>query len=339
MKRKYIVISGIVTAVVLILAVGIGSVFISPAKIFAILGQEIFGISGNVNDVDVSIIWKIRLPRVLLAFFVGAALSASGAVVQSILKNPLASPFTLGVSSGASLGAAIVIATGFTIPFIGNFTLPFFGLAFAIGTVILAVAFASKCDISLKSTTIVLVGMVFSVFMNAVLTLIAGLSLDKSQLILRWQMGNFSGKGWEYVLILLSVFAICITVFLHYSKELDIFSFGEEQASSIGVETKKVKWILLIFTAILTGTAVSFAGVIGFIDLVAPHIVRKIFSSRHKIVVPMSALFGGIFMVVCDLISRTILSPRELPIGVVTAIIGAPFFAYIYLRGKKSAKN
>lgn len=335
--KKRIIFLGAIAIIVVIFSIAIGSVFIAPGEILQVLGNKLFGfkLPESFNEANISIIWNIRIPRVLLAFLVGAALSIGGAVVQSLLKNPLASPFTLGVSSGASFGAGIVMATGFTLPVLGGFTLPMAGLFFGIVTVIAAVWLSGRVDRTFESSTIILIGMIFSLFINALLTFIAGLSGDKFEIIMRWQMGNFSAKGWNYAVTLFFVVIIGIIVIMCYTKELDILSFGDEQANAIGVEVKNVKWILLILTAILTGAAVSFAGVIGFIDLIAPHIVRKIFGARHKLVVPMSAVFGGTFMVFADVISRTIVSPKELPIGAVTALIGAPFFAYIYLRKGK----
>lgn len=331
MKKGRFIISLLIAAAVLVLGIGVGSVFVSPKEIFSVIGNKLFGTPAE--EMTISLIWKLRLPRVIMSFLVGGALSAAGAVVQSVLKNPLASPYTLGVSSGASLGAAVVIITGFT--FFGSFTLPFAGLAFGILTVVLAVALAARVDMNLGSSTIVLTGMVFSLFMNALVTLAAGLVPDKYPLIIQWQMGTFSAKGWDYIKIMLPVFLICMAVFLWYSKEMDLLTFGEEQASAVGMETKKVKWILLVTTAVLTGISVAFAGVIGFVDLIVPHAVRKIFSSKHKIVIPMSALLGGAFMTLCDMVARTIFSPKELSIGVVTAMVGAPCFVYIYLKGKK----
>lgn len=327
----------IVAVFAIILGVVIGSVNISPAEIIAVIGNKLFGIElpQKVTKSSIAIIWQLRLPRVLLAFLVGAALSASGAVVQSVLRNPLASPFTLGVSSGASLGAGLVIATGFSISLLGSFTLPFAGLVFGLATVLISITLASRVDRNMESTTIVLCGMVLSLFINAILTLIAGLSKENMQRILRWQMGTFSAKGWDYVNMLFPVVVISLIVLLFFSKELDILTFGEEQASAIGVETKKIKWILLGISSVLTGCAVAFAGVIGFIDLIAPHIVRKLFSSQHKYVVFLSALIGGIFMVIADLIARTVIPTTELPIGAVTALVGAPFFGFIYFKRRR----
>lgn len=337
MKKK-IIITIIISLVILIFCVGLGSINISPFEIISIIVSNITGgIHNGIDDSTASIIWELRLPRVMLAFLTGAALSIGGAVVQSVLKNPLASPYTLGVSSGASLGAAIVIATGLYIPFLKTYTLALAGLVAGLFTVYLSIMLASKLDKGIGSSTIVLTGMVFSLFMNGVLTLIGGLAGDKYTVIIHWQMGSFSGKGWGYVKVFLPVLIICSVIIMLKSTELDILTFGEEQAKAIGVETEKIKWLMLILTAILTGTAVSFCGVIGFIDIIAPHIVRKMYSGKHIIVIPMSALIGGVFMVVADLVARTATVPKELPISAVTALVGAPFFAYVYFKGRKTA--
>jgi iron complex transport system permease protein len=284
---------------------------------------------------DQSIIWNLRLPRTLLAFLVGGAVAVSGSVMQSVLKNPLASSYTLGVSSGASLGAALIIVTGFTIPFLGVFTLPVTGLVFGLATVFSAVKFAAMMDKSLETNTIILVGMVFSLFVNAMLTLVTAMARDHLAQLTYWQMGSFSLKDWSNVIILFPLVLIGVILIQNFSKEMDIMTFGEDQAFTMGVDVHKVKWSLLSLSAALTGSAVAFVGVIGFIDLIAPHVVRKIFGSSHKIVIPMSMLFGGSFMVICDLVARTIISPSELPVGAITALIGAPFFAYVYFSRRK----
>lgn len=327
----------IIAVFVVIIGVALGSVKITSFDVVSVLLNKVFKVKlpPSVTSGTVAIIWKLRLPRVFLAFCVGAALSCSGAVTQSVLRNPLASPYTLGVSSGASLGAALIILTGYTIPFLKAFTLPVAGLTFGIITVFLSVVFANKVDKGLESTTIVLCGMVLSLFINAIIMLIAGLFPHKMQTIIYWQMGSFSGKGWDYVKILFPILVIGTAVITMFSRELDILTFGDEQAASIGVETRKVKWILLIISAILTGCSVAFAGVIGFVDLIAPHIVRKLFTSVHKYVIILSALCGGIFMVIADLVARTVVSPVELPVGCVTALIGAPFFAFVYFKRRK----
>lgn len=300
----------------------------------SIIANKTFGISlrDGVLPKDVSIIWKIRLPRVLLAFLVGGCLATSGAVVQSILKNQLASPYTLGVSAGASLGAGLVIVTGIAIPVVGSFTLPIVGFIFGLFTVFLVILFSSKIDRTMSNNTIILAGMVFSLFVNALLTTLTAMFSEDLKSIALWQMGSFAMRGWTYVGLIIPFCLVGMIGTLMYTKEMDILTFGEEQAQSVGVDTSKVKRKLFVFSAVLTGGAVSLSGTIGFVDLIAPHVVRKIFGSNHKYVVPMSFVFGGCLMVVTDLIARSIFAPTELPVGAVTAIIGAPFFAYVYFK-------
>ncbi|MCD7730747.1 MAG: iron ABC transporter permease [Oscillospiraceae bacterium] len=327
-------------AVFAVIAVGIcvGSVFVPPSHIFAVIENKIFGtaLPDYVPQSDVSIIFSVRMPRVFLAFLVGAALAASGAAVQSVLNNPLASPFTLGTSSGASLGASLVIV--FEISLFGSFTVAFAGLIFAVAAMFFMVAFAKRLDRSLQSSTVVLTGMVLSLFISAVVTLIASAADEKYKQLMRWQNGSFAGRGWNYDGMMLVMLAVCMVILMLNSRELDILTFGDEQAQSVGLNTGRKKTILLVVSAVLSGTAVSFAGVIGFVDLIAPHIARKIFGAKHKVLIPMSAVTGGIFMVLCDLAARTVIVPNELPVGVVTSLIGAPFFAFVFFKRRTEGK-
>lgn len=337
MKRsvKFLAVFSIIAAAgIIMIGTGAGSVFVSPVQIIKIFGNKLFGTAlEDVPASHVSIIWEIRFPRVLLGFFVGAALAVSGAAVQSVLKNPLASPYTLGVSSGASLGAGIIIAGEFY--FLGSFTLPAAGWVFGVSAMFVMVWFSSQIDRSLQGTTIVLTGMVMSLFVSAVVTVMANAKDEKYKQIMKWQTGSLSGKKWDYVAVLAAVFALVTVFMLFRSKEMDLLTFGDEQARSVGLDTKSAKILLLTAAAILSGTAVAFAGVIGFVDLIAPHIARKLFGAKHKILLPMSALVGGVFMVLCDLFARTITAPNELPVGAVTALIGAPFFAWVFFSKRK----
>lgn len=324
--------------IALALGVAIGSVGISLSDLILVLRHKLFGaaLPEKMPAVTVSILWTIRFPRAVMAFLVGAALAASGTVMQSVLRNPLASSYTLGVSSGASLLASIVIVSGFALPVIGKYTLPLFGFLGGLGTVFLAMALAMRFDRNLENQTIILVGMVLSLFVNALLTLVTALADDHLSRLVYWQMGSFSGQSWANCGLVLTILAIGLLVLLRYSREMDLMTFGEEQALSAGVDLQKVKLILISVSALMTGTAVSLAGVIGFVDLIAPHVVRRFFGSNHKFVVPASALFGGMFMVLADMTGRTVLAPEELPVGAVTALIGAPFFAYIYFRKRRT---
>ncbi len=332
-----VIICIIVCIFVLLIGIAFGSIYVPPEHVAGIISNKLFSteLSPDISSIQVSIVWNLRLPRALLAFLVGGALAVSGTVMQSVLKNPLASSFTLGVSSGASLGAALVIVAGLNIPFLGMFTLPAAGLVCGLATVFGAVKFASKMDKNLENNTIILVGMVFSLFVNAILTLVTSMAREHVEQLTFWQMGSFALKDSSSVVALFPIVLAGVIIISYYSKEMDIMTFGEEQAFTIGVDVYKIKWLLLGLSAALTGSAISFVGVIGFVDLIAPHIVRKIFGSSHKIVIPMSMLFGGAFMVICDLIARTIISPSELPVGAITALVGAPFFAYVYFSKRK----
>lgn len=321
----------------LIFGIGIGSVYVAPADILAILGNRIFGSSlpETMNPVFPKMVMDMRLPRVLMAFLTGAALSVAGTVMQSVLQNPLASPFGLGISAGAGLGAAIVMAAGLSSGILGMFFLPTVSLLCGLGTVILVIGFSSRIDRSMSNTTIILTGMVLSLFLNAIMSMLATISPANAQRINLWTLGSFSMKGWDSVRILLIVSVLCILFFMFYAKEMDVMTFGEEHALSLGVNLKVVKRLLICIVAVLTGTAVAFVGIIGFVDLIAPHVVRRFFGSSHKLVIPTSALFGGTFMVLCDLAARTLAAPREIPIGSITALLGAPFFIYIYFVKRK----
>lgn len=333
-NKKKSIISIIIIFIIILLGTSIGTSDISLIDTLSIIGHKTLNLplAENITAKDISIIWKLRFPRVLLAFLVGGCLATGGAVVQSILKNELASPYTLGVSSGASLGAGIVVVTGITIPIIGSFTLPFVGFIFGLITVFSVIMFSTKIDRTMSNNTIILVGMVLSLFVNALLTTLTAFFSNDLKTITLWQMGSFAMRGWVYVKLICPFFIIGMLGVLRFTKEMDILTFGEEQAKAVGVDTYNVKRKLFILCAILTGGSVALSGTIGFVDLIAPHVVRKAFGSNHRYVIPMSFLFGGGLMVITDLISRTIVTPIELPVGAVTALIGAPFFAYVYFK-------
>lgn len=333
-NKKKSILSIIAIFIILLLGTSIGSSDISLIDTLSIILNKTLNISlaESITAKDISIIWKLRLPRVLLAFLVGGCLATGGAVVQSVLKNELASPYTLGVSSGASLGAGLIVVSGITIPIVGSFTLPFVGFIFGLITMFSVIVFSTKIDRAMSNNTIVLVGMVLSLFVNALLTTMTSFFSNDLKTITLWQMGSFAMRGWTYVKLICPFFLIGMIGVFRFTKEMDILTFGEEQAKAVGVDTYNVKRKLFILCAILTGGSVALSGTIGFVDLIAPHVVRKVFGSNHRYVVPMSFPFGGGLMVITDLIARTIVAPMELPVGAVTALIGAPFFAYVYFK-------
>ena len=302
----------VLAAVLSLLAgAGIGSVSVSPADICRVLANRLFGspLPENFSSVTPGLVLNIRLPRVTLSFAAGAAAAMGGVVMQSVLKNPLASPYGLGVSSGAGLGAALVIVSGLGAGALGTLALPAVSLAFGLATVGAAIFLSSRLDRSLSNNTIILTGMVLSLFTNALMSTVSAANPEYSQRILLWQLGSFSGRGWEASAMVAAVAAVCLAGFLRLSPELDAMTFGEEQARALGV--------------------------IGFVDLIAPHVVRRFFGARHRLVLPMAALLGGAFMTVCDLAARTLASPSEIPVGSITALIGAPFFLYVYFSHRR----
>ena len=332
-----IAISAVLCLFILILAIRSGSVYISLKDLFGIIGGHITG-KGTPSDIEPmmdSIFWTIRMPRALMAFMVGGALSVSGACMQALLQNPLASSYTLGVSSGASLGAAMVLILEISIPALAGFMLPFAGFVFGLATVVAAMLLASAIDRSISNTTVVLIGMVLSLFVNGMMNLLSTLYSDHSKQLILWMMGSFSARGWKHCAIMFPVCVAGFIVLMLMSRKLDIMSFGDLQARAMGVDAKKTKTAAILVCSLLTGVSVAFTGVIGFVDLAAPHIVRKIFGPSHRLVLPLSFIYGGAFMAACDLISRTLLSTREIPVGAVTALIGAPFFAYVFFASRR----
>lgn len=314
---------------VVIIATSIGSYnirFIDISKVFA---NKLLFTNFNVEETLEVIVWKIRFPRVLLAMLVGGALAISGSITQSLFKNPLASPYTLGVSSGASLGVSIVIVTGIS-GVLGYFTMSIVAIIFSTATILLVLGLASKIDKNLSNMTVVLTGLVVSLFLNAIVTLIMALNKDGLERIVRFSMGSLSLRGWSYLYVMIPFFVIGVIVSLFFIKELDILTFGEDNAKSLGVNVRKTKIILIITASVLTGSAIAVSGVIGFIGLVTPHVVRRIFGPNHRNLLPYSVIGGGIFLIVADLIARTVITPSELPVGAITAFIGGPFFMYIF---------
>ena len=312
----------------IILGVAIGSVYIPLTYIVAIF----FG--RNSDPALQAIIMDIRLPRVLMAYVSGAGLSLGGVIMQSVLKNPLASSFTIGTSSGAAVGASIAIMLGTTI--FGFFTVPIFGFIFAMFTVFTAIALAMKID-NLQNITIILIGMAISFFAGAALTIILALNADTMHRLVFWQFGSFASVGFMQVWFIMGVFILISTLVLFKHKEMDILTLDDTTATSIGLNVAANKWYLLFCSAVITGVIVSLSGIIGFVDLFTPHLARRFVGASHRFVIPMAAMIGGGFMVLCDMAARSIFAPVELPVGAITAAIGGPFFIYLYFYGRQHA--
>lgn len=308
-----------------VLGVTVGTVAISPVVLW----------NPASDEAAANILWNIRMPRVVLAGLVGAALAIAGAAFQGLLKNPLADPYTLGVSSGASVGAVMTLFFGISLPFLGNYTLPVMSMIGALITMLAVMAFAKLVDKAMKMETVILTGIIFSSFLGSLISLMIALTGEELRQIIGWLLGSVSMRGWPYVQMALPFILIGSFVLWLNRRELNAMLFGEERAQHLGVDVKKRKMMILVSGSVLTGAAVAVSGTIGFVGLVVPHMTRLVWGSDHRHVLPLSFINGAALLIVCDLVSRTIISPTELPIGVITAFIGAPVFAFIFFRQRK----
>ncbi|WP_375105696.1 FecCD family ABC transporter permease [Lysinibacillus fusiformis] len=289
----------------------------------------------SVDETAANIFWKIRLPRVLLAGIVGASLAIAGAAFQGLLKNPLADPYTLGISSGASVGAVMTIFFNISIPVVGLYALPTFSMIGAIITMVIVMSFARVVDRSLKMETLILTGVIFSSFLGSLISLMIALSGEELRQVIGWLLGSVSMRGWPYVQMIIPFVIVGSLMLWTQRRELNVLLYGEERAKHLGVNVKKSKYLILVGGSMLTGAAVAVSGTIGFVGLVVPHMTRMIWGSDHRHLLPLSFFNGATLLIICDLVARTIILPRELPIGVITAFIGAPVFSYIFYKQRR----
>ena len=277
------------------------------------------------------IFWQLRLPRVLMGALVGAVLSVCGAAYQSIFRNPLTDPYVLGVSSGASLGAAVAILLGLEAWLWGVGGM---ALVAALLTVLFIYRIASMGN-RMHTTTLLLTGVCLTLLISAVISFLMVLNQEKMDSIIFWTMGSFGSSSWTDVWMMLPVAAVGIGVVLWYSRDLNLLLAGSEAAQSMGCEVEKVKRVLLLFTTLMVAFAVSSCGVIGFVGLIVPHAVRLVAGPDNRKVVPYALFCGAIFVLLSDTLARTMLRPSELPVGSLTSMVGAPLFIYLLYKNKK----
>lgn len=333
-----------VTAVILCLCVCIGSVSIPLQDTVTVIWEALCSlvsswISGTTRSLPsgttASIILSVRLPRVLCVAMTGASLSLAGATMQGLLKNPLADGSTLGVSSGAALGAVIAIAFGITFP-----ALPFAGtmvmaVVFAFLSLLIILGLTYKLDYSLSTNTIILIGVIFSMFVSSLMSIVITFAADRVQHITFWTMGSLQGKGYTDALILFGALLIFGGAIFLNVRELNAFAVGEDNARHIGVNVRRVKLVLLIAVSGLIGICVSIGGTIGFVGLVTPHMLRMLVGPNHRRLLPASLFGGASFLMLADLVARVLLNPRELNIGIVTSLVGAVVFVFIFYRTRR----
>ncbi|MDN6195348.1 MAG: iron ABC transporter permease [Atopostipes suicloacalis] len=322
-----------------VFSLSIGSAKLSLNEVWGILVKQIPLLGDFVeNSWKASaeqIILKVRLPRIILALLVGASLSIAGAGFQGVLRNPLADPYTLGVASGASVGAAFVILFGLQTVLLGIWTIPI--AAFLTGLIsLLVVLRLANIQGQYNLETLILSGVVVSAFLSSFVSFMVSMSDKVINEIVFWMMGSLSLQGWEFIQILLPSFFIAFIALIAYSRSLNIFALGERQAAHLGLNVKRTRLLILIVSTFITAVAVSIVGTVGFVGLVVPHLIRLLVGPDYRILIPLSAIYGGVFVLWADTIARTLLSPTEIPLGVVTAFLGAPFFAYLLRKNKQT---
>jgi len=333
----------IVLALTLILtitfAVTIGPMKIPPLNAYTIIIRSIPFVGDLVRDgpspVEEMVVLQVRLPRVLAAAIVGVALAVAGVVLQGLLRNPMADPFVIGISSGASVGASLAIAFGIGLPFFGLlYNIPLMAFITALGTV-LVVYIVSRTAQGVPMSTLLLVGLAVNSFLLAIIALIRLFSGQAIHVIFAWIFGSFTTVNWNYVKIASPFVIVGVVLIYVFARDLNIILLGEEQASHLGVDTERLKRIMLASATLITAAAVSISGIIGFIGLIIPHIARILVGPDHRILIPSSGLAGAIVLILCDTIVRIIPRPSEMPVGIITALLGCPFFIYL-IRKKKS---
>jgi iron complex transport system permease protein len=322
------------TLAVMVVSIAFGSVKVPIGDVFTVLWNALLG-NPQPDGIAVPIILSTRLPRVLCAALIGAALAIGGASMQGLLKNPLADGTTLGVSSGASLGAVLAIAFGFAIPGLPFGSVMAMAIVFAIGSLVIILTLAYRLDASLSTNTIILLGVIFSMFASSVVSLLITFANDKIHSITFWLMGSMSSSSYANAGILAVSVLVCGGVLLRCARELNAFAIGEDNARHIGVNVRRVKFTVLICVSTLIGVCVSISGVVAFVGLVIPHMARLLVGPNHSRLLPASLWGGAAFLMLGDLVARTIFSPRELPIGVVTSFVGAIFFLVIFYSSRR----
>jgi iron complex transport system permease protein len=317
-----------------LLGISIGSIHIPILTIGKILAAFLFQLPIPIEHQEqmTALITSIRLPRVILSFLIGGALAVSGAALQGLLKNPLADPYTLGVSSGASLGAVTVLFFHLQLPLLKGYTLPFISVIAALLTLVLIITMSTIVMKRLTIESIILIGIILSSFLSAGISLLIALSGEELRQIMTWLLGSVSMRGWTYIQLFLPFFTSGLLIMLLCLRDLNALTFGDEVAQSLGVNVGRAKILILFASSLLTGGAVAVSGTIGFVGLIIPHVTRLYIGSNYRHLLPISLLNGGAFLVMADLIARTIITPRELPIGVITALVGAPVFSFLFIR-------
>ena len=320
-------------ALAVILSVAIGSVFIPPIDLWKVLVSLFTGKLPAGLQTFAFIIWGIRLPRTVLVLLTGAALGGSGATYQGLFRNPLADPYLIGVASGAGLGAVLAMSVKWPYSFWGLMAVPAAAFVGALLTVFLVYTMA-RVGKTVPTTNLILAGVAFSSFATALTSYLMLRSTGELRRAISWMLGGSSQAGWGPVLVILPYLAIGLGILLLSGNALNLLQFGDDQAQQLGLPVTRTRTLLLLAASLATAAAVAFSGVIGFIGLIVPHVMRLWFGADYRRLLPLSVLGGAGALLLADVIARSIMSPQELPVGIVTALAGAPFFLWVLRRAK-----
>lgn len=326
---------GSATVLALLLGVTVGPAGLPVRGVLTDLLDAVPGIDihSGLTTAQHAILWQIRLPRVVLGALVGATLALAGAAYQGVFRNPLADPYLLGVSSGCGLGATAALVAGVAV---GSYTVPL--AAFVGGLVAVAATYLLGRSVGGRSeVVIILSGVAVAAFANAGQTFLQQQHDDSLRRVYRWLLGGLSTEGWTQVRLVLPYVVFMAVVVLAFRRILDVMAVGDVEAASLGVHPERVRLVLVAVATLGTAAVVGVSGLIGFVGIVVPHTVRLVFGAGHRLLLPLSLLGGAAFLVLADLLARTVLAPSELPIGVVTAAIGAPFFLVVLRRSRGAA--
>jgi len=338
-KNKMAIVYFIVLLVVIIFVSTIGVADIKFMDSLKIISSKIpiiknFSDTTSIKETSKIILLNIRLPRIILSVLIGIALSTSGVVFQAVFKNPMADPYILGISAGAAFGATAVIILGISFSFFGLSAISIGAFIGAIITTSLVYIIASM-NSRAPVVTLLLSGIAISFFLSAIINLLMTFNHNQVEKIVFWTMGSVSAASWLSVKITILPVLIGVTIFMIYSKELNVILMGEETAQNLGINVEMLKKILLLTASIVSASVVAVSGIIGFVGLIVPHAVRIVVGPDHRKLFPFTIITGALFMIIADTISRVALNPSELPIGVITSLIGAPYFIFLLIRNKK----
>ena len=318
-----------------VISSGMGYIRLPAMTVIKILVAKLSGQSALVEGMDKIfpvVVFDVRLPRILSAAIVGAGLAVSGVVFQGILLNPLADPYTLGVSAGAAFGASLAILLN--IGFMGTASVPLFAFIGAVGT-LLFVMYLSASSGGVSSTSLILSGIIVAAILSAGISFLKYIADEQVSVIIFWLMGSFGSRTWTDVGLALLFVGCGFLIFMFFARDLNLMSLGDRTASSLGVDTGRVTRVLLVTASLIAAVCVSVSGIIGFVGLLVPHMMRLLTGPDNRRLIPISLLAGAILLLAADTITRAVL-PSEIPIGVLTALIGGPFFCYIFRRQQKT---